>query len=92
MLPCSLGLFSRCGFYHPEPLFALALYALTAAFYPFLEKRFDRGVTSTDMLAKAMLRLATTGNSKKTLTNAELNHLARNFSAPTALQAKGRAA
>lgn len=58
------------------------LYALTAAFYPFLEKRFDSRVTSTDTLAEAMLRLATTGNSKKTLTNAEVNHLARDFSAP----------
>ena len=56
------------------------------------QERFDRAITSTDLLAEAMLRLATTGNSKKTLTNAELNHLARNFSAATALQADGRAA
>jgi uncharacterized protein YbjT (DUF2867 family) len=68
------------------------LYALTAVLYPILQKRFDRAVTSTDLLAAAMLRLATRGNSKKTLTNAELNHLARNSSAATARLAEVRAA
>jgi uncharacterized protein YbjT (DUF2867 family) len=68
------------------------LYALTEPFYPFLEEHFGRAVTSADLLAEAMLRLASRGSSKKTLTNAELNHLAGNFSAATALQADGRAA
>ena len=68
------------------------LYALTAAFYPFLEEHLGSVVTSTDLLAGAMLRLASRGNGKKTLTNAELNHLARSFSAATALHANGRAA
>jgi uncharacterized protein YbjT (DUF2867 family) len=53
------------------------IYALTAAFYPFLQKRFDRVVTSTDLLAKAMLQLATTGSDQKTLRNGDLNQLAR---------------
>jgi uncharacterized protein YbjT (DUF2867 family) len=55
------------------------VYALTAAIYPFLQKRFDRVVTSTDLLAKAMLQLATAGNFKKILTNGELNQLARSM-------------
>ncbi len=53
------------------------IYALTDAFYPFLQKRFDHNVTSTDLLAEAMLQLATAGDVKKLLTNSELNHLAR---------------
>ena len=58
------------------------IYALTATFYPHLQKRFDHMMTSTDLLAKAMLRLATTGNGKKILSNSELNQLARSFSEP----------
>src|SRR5579859_2594615 len=55
------------------------IYALTAAVYPFLQKRFDRNVTSTDLLAEAMLQLATAGDVKKILTNGELNQLARSI-------------
>lgn len=42
-------------------------YSLTAPLYPFLQRRFGRVVTSTDLMAEAMLRLAATGNSKKIL-------------------------
>jgi hypothetical protein len=52
----------------------------TAPLYPFLRKRIDRAVTSTDLLAKAMLRLAIIGNVKKILRTSELNHLTRSFS------------
>jgi hypothetical protein len=53
------------------------LYAFTAPMYPFLQKRFDRVVTSTDLLAEAMLRLAITGSAKKTLNTGTLNAVAR---------------
>lgn len=56
------------------------IYVLTAAIYPFLQKRFDRAVTSTDLLAKAMLQLAAKGNAKKIITNSELNQLATSLS------------
>lgn len=64
------------------------IYVLTAAIYPFLQKRFDRVVTSTDLLAKAMLQLAITGNIKKVLTNSELNQLATSFSDDSILAQK----
>jgi len=48
-------------------------YALTAPFYPALQRSFGRVVTSTDLLAGAMLRLAITGNPKKILHTGELN-------------------
>jgi uncharacterized protein YbjT (DUF2867 family) len=63
------------------------IYALTAAFYPFLQKRFDRVVTSTDLLAKAMLQLATTGSGQKTLSNGDLNPLARSFTGDAVMKA-----
>lgn len=53
------------------------IYSVTALLYPYLQKRFDRAVTSTDLLANAMLRIATTGNVKKTLGTFELNQLAK---------------
>lgn len=53
------------------------LYALTAPIYPFLQKTFSRFVTSTDLLATAMLRLATVGSAKKILNTGELNVVAR---------------
>lgn len=52
------------------------LYALTAPVYPFLQKAFGRWVTSTDLLAAAMLQLAIAGSEKKTLNTGELNVLA----------------
>jgi uncharacterized protein YbjT (DUF2867 family) len=52
------------------------LYALTAPIYPFLQKSFGRWITSTDLLAAAMLRLAVAGSEKNTLNTAELNALA----------------
>jgi uncharacterized protein YbjT (DUF2867 family) len=52
-------------------------YALTAHIYPLLQKWFGRFVTSTDLLAAAMLRLAIAGNAKKTLNTAELNAVAK---------------
>lgn len=52
------------------------LYALTAPIYPFLQKAFGRWVTSTDMLASAMLKLAIAGKEKKILNTGELNMLA----------------
>ena len=52
------------------------LYALTAPLYPFLQKRFRRFVTSTDLLGAAMLQLAVVGSPKKTLNTVELNALA----------------
>jgi uncharacterized protein YbjT (DUF2867 family) len=55
------------------------MYALTAPVFPFLQKTFGRWVTSTDLLATAMLQLAAEGNAKKTLNTAELNALARNL-------------
>jgi uncharacterized protein YbjT (DUF2867 family) len=51
------------------------MYALTAPVYPFLQKTFGRWVTSTDLLAAAMLQLAVAGAAKKTLNTAELNAL-----------------
>jgi len=52
------------------------LYALTAPFYPFLERWFSRFVTSTDRLAEAMLHLAIEGDARKILNTRELNQLA----------------
>lgn len=57
------------------------LYTLTGALYPFLQKRFDGVVTSTDLLAKAMFQIAATGHPRKIVRNAELNHLARSLPA-----------
>jgi hypothetical protein len=51
-------------------------YALTAPVYPLLQKTLGRWVTSTDLLAAAMLQLAMAGNEKKTLNTAELNKVA----------------
>ena len=53
------------------------LYALTQPMYPFLQKRFRRFVTSTDLLAAAMLQLALAGSPKKTLNTSELNGIAK---------------
>jgi uncharacterized protein YbjT (DUF2867 family) len=53
------------------------LYALTAPIYPFLQKSFGRWVTSTDLLAAAMLQLAVAGTEKKTLNTGELNAVAK---------------
>jgi hypothetical protein len=55
------------------------MYALAAPVYPFVQKMFRRWVTSTDLLAAAMLQLAAAGSAKKTLSTAELNALARNL-------------
>ena len=52
------------------------LYALTAPVYPFLQKTLGRWVTSTDLLAAAMLQLAIAGSEKKALNTAELNEVA----------------
>ena len=52
------------------------MYALTAPVYPVLQKMFGRWVTSTDLLADAMLQLAITGSGKKALNTCELNKLA----------------
>jgi hypothetical protein len=52
------------------------LYALTAPVYPFLQKTLGRWVTSTDLLAAAMLQLAIAGSEKKALNTAELNKVA----------------
>ena len=52
------------------------MYALTAPIYPFLQKAFGRWVTSTDLLAAAMLQLAIVGSEKKLLNTADLNALA----------------
>jgi uncharacterized protein YbjT (DUF2867 family) len=51
------------------------MYALTAPIYPFIQKIFSRWVTSTDLLASAMLQLAITGSEKKMLNTGELNAL-----------------
>jgi hypothetical protein len=53
------------------------MYALTAPLYPFLQQWFGRYVTSTDLLAAAMLALAEKGSAKKRLNTAELNELAQ---------------
>jgi uncharacterized protein YbjT (DUF2867 family) len=53
------------------------LYALSAPIYPFLQRRFGQWITSTDLLAAAMVQLAAAGSVKKTLNTAELNALAR---------------
>jgi len=53
------------------------LYALTAPIYQFLQKRLARVVTSTDLLAAAMLQLAVAGSPKKTLNTGQLNALAK---------------
>jgi len=52
------------------------LYAVTTPVYPLLQKAFGRWVTSTDLLAEAMLQLAMAGSEKKTLNTGELNTLA----------------
>jgi hypothetical protein len=51
------------------------MYALTAPVYPFLQRTFGRWVTSTDLLAAAMLHLAVTGSEKKILNTGEMNAL-----------------
>jgi len=56
------------------------MYTLTTPIYPFLQKTFSRWVTSTDLLASAMLQLAITGSGKKTLNTGELNALAEHAS------------
>jgi hypothetical protein len=48
-----------------------------APVYPILQRILGRFVTSTDLLAAAMLRLAVAGSPKKTLNTVELNALAR---------------
>ena len=53
------------------------MYALTAPVYPLLKKTFGRWVTSTDLLAAAMLQLVVAGSAKKTLNTAELNALGK---------------
>ena len=53
------------------------MYALTAPIYPVLQGMFGRWVTSTDLLAAAMLQLAAVGSAKKTLNTAKLNTLAK---------------
>ena len=53
------------------------LYAASAPIYPLLQRTLSRFVTSTDMLAAAMLQLAHAGNPKKTLNTRELNGVAR---------------
>jgi uncharacterized protein YbjT (DUF2867 family) len=53
------------------------MYALTAPVFPFLQKTFGRWVTSTDLLAAAMLQLAVKGSEKKVLNTSELNALAK---------------
>lgn len=55
------------------------IYAATDTLYPSLQKRFDHAVTSTDLLAKAMLQLATIGNANKIVSTSELNRLARSL-------------
>jgi uncharacterized protein YbjT (DUF2867 family) len=52
------------------------MYAVTAPAYPVLQKMLGRWVTSTDLLAAAMLQLATAGSKKKALNTGELNRLA----------------
>ena len=52
------------------------LYAVTAPIYPVLQKTLGRWVTSTDLLATAMVQLAVVGSEKKTLNTGELNALA----------------
>jgi uncharacterized protein YbjT (DUF2867 family) len=58
------------------------LYAATDALYPLLQKRFNRAVTSTDLLARAMLQLALAPSPQKILSNGELNELATDFQGP----------
>jgi uncharacterized protein YbjT (DUF2867 family) len=76
----------RPGFIQPMRCVASRLrsirwmYALTAPVFPFLQKTFGRWVTSTDLLAAAMLALALTGCEKKILNTAELNALAEHVS------------
>jgi|SRR5579862_3053664 len=54
-------------------------YAVAAPFYPLLQKMVGRWVTSTDLLAAAMLQLAMAGHSKKILNTGELNEVAKNL-------------
>jgi uncharacterized protein YbjT (DUF2867 family) len=51
------------------------MYTLKAPIFPLLRKTFGRWVTSTDILAAAMLGLAVTGSEKKVLNTGELNAL-----------------
>jgi len=57
------------------------LYALTAPIYPFLQKTFRRHVTSTDLLAAAMLHLATAGSAQKIFNTGDLNAAAGSYRA-----------
>jgi uncharacterized protein YbjT (DUF2867 family) len=52
------------------------LYTLTAPVYPFLQNHVARWVTSTDLLAAAMLELAISGSSDKTLNTKQINSVA----------------
>jgi hypothetical protein len=52
------------------------LYAVTAPAYPIMQKMLSRWVTSTDLLAAAMLQLGTAGSKKKILNTGDLNRLA----------------
>lgn len=51
-------------------------YALMAPIYPLLQKMLRRFVTSTDLLAAAMLQLATAGSEQKILNTGDLNAVA----------------
>jgi uncharacterized protein YbjT (DUF2867 family) len=51
------------------------MYALTTPVFPFFQKMFSRWMTSTDLLASAMLELAITGSKQKILNTGELNAL-----------------
>ena len=51
-------------------------YTLTAPVYPFLQSHVGRWVSSTDLLAAAMLELAISGSSNKTLNTKEINTIA----------------
>jgi len=56
------------------------LYRATAPIYPFLQRNFGRWITSTDLLAAAMLQLAMAGSAKKILNTGELNGVAQRAS------------
>lgn len=53
------------------------VYALFAPLYPMLHALSSRLFASTDLLAAAMLRLASTRSTKKTLNTGERNAVAR---------------
>jgi hypothetical protein len=76
LMPSGPASSSRCVVSRARIRSVRWMYAVTAPAYPIIQKMFGRWVTSADLLAAAMLQLATAGSNKKALNTGDLNRLA----------------